>query len=128
MPRKGHAYPVTEEWQGWVRGRIKELEDAGEIDGQNGLARKAGISKSSLSTTLKKGAKWSTVMPELHKALGWPAPLRCPPIHVLQLVDAFLRMPEIQQGIELERLRGRVDASDVERDRRGARRPSREGS
>jgi hypothetical protein len=129
MPRKGHAYPVTEEWQGWVRDRLEELKAAGEMDSQNDLAARAGIAKSSLSAALKAGAVWSTVMPEIHRALGWPPPLLAPPIHILRLVDVFRRLPEIEQGIQLERLRQIVsaerDAPRVDGDRARTRTRSR---
>lgn len=109
MPRKGPAYPITEEWQGWVRRRIEEMKQSGEIKSQNELAARAGISKSSLSEALAEDAVQSTVMPEIHKALGWPPPLLAPPVYVLRLVEYFTRLGEFEQGQWLERLRTIVD-------------------
>lgn len=113
MPRKGPAYAITRDWQGWVRDRIKEMKEAGEVTSQNGVAELAGIADSTLSEALQKGAVQTTVMPEIHKALGWPPPLMCPPLHVLRLVERFERLDERTQGEWLERLR-----SDVEKARR----------
>lgn len=38
------------------------------------FARRAGISKASLSEALNLDSKQSTLVPAIHKALGWPAP------------------------------------------------------
>ena len=103
MSRSGPAYPVTPEWQQWVRDRIAEL---GLRDAE--VARRAGIAKSTLSEVLSPGAVWSTVMPEIHRALEWPPPLMAPPIYVLHVVEAFMRLPERVQGEFLERMRQAV--------------------
>lgn len=135
MPRKGPAYPITKEWQGWVRERIEQLKEAGEVRSQNALAAKAGISNAALSEALSEEAVQTTVMPEIHKALGWPRPLLTPPIYVLHLVEYFERLPAIEQGQWLERLRSEVreerkasesrrETNDMER----ARARAREGS
>jgi lambda repressor-like predicted transcriptional regulator len=109
MPRKGPAYPITEDWQDWVRARIKELKKAGEARSQNEIAEMAGIAKSSLSEALSKSAVQTTVMPEIHKALGWPPPLLCPPLYILALVQLFEQLDERTQGEWLERLRQDVE-------------------
>lgn len=108
MPRKGPAYPITEDWQGWLRNRIEEMKKSGDIKSDAGFAKRAKISKAALSEALKKGAVQTTVMPEIHKACGWPEPLKAPPIYVLRLVEYFMKMPELQQGEWLERLRNEV--------------------
>lgn len=105
MPRKGPAYPITKQWQGWVRARIEEMKAAGEVKSDREVADLAGIAKSSLSEALKDDAVQSTVMPEIHKALGWPKPLMTPPIHILRLVEYFSRLSDLEQGQQLERLR-----------------------
>lgn len=109
MPRKGPAYPFTEDWQGWVRDRIEQMIRDGEIPSQNAFAKKAGISKASLSEALKPGAKQTAYMPEIHKALGWPMPLRSPPNHVIRLVEFFTELPELEQGRWLEKIRQEVE-------------------
>ena len=105
MPREGPAYPITKEWQQWVRERIDEMKSRGELRSQNELAARVGISKSSLSEALSEDAVQTTVMPEIHKALGWPPPLLAPPVYVLELVAVFTRLPEMEQGRWLEMLR-----------------------
>jgi hypothetical protein len=115
MPRKGPAYPITPEWQGRVRDRIDAMIDAKEVESQNEVARNAGIAQSSLSGALKKGAVQSTVMREIHKALGWPPPLMCPPVYVLQLVEYFQRLSELDQGRWLERMRNEVESARSKR-------------
>lgn len=109
MPRKGPAYPITEEWQGWVRTRIEEMKKAGEVRSQNELATLAGISKASLSEALAEGAVQTTVMPQIHKALGWPPPLLAPPVYLLRLVEAFEQLSDFEQGRWIEQLRQAVD-------------------
>lgn len=108
MPRSGPAYPITKEWQGWVRSRIEEMKKTGELRSQNELAERAGISKASLSEALTEGAVQSTVMPQIHKALGWPKPLLAPPIYVLELVESFSQLPQLEQGRILEQMRQAV--------------------
>jgi hypothetical protein len=123
MPRKGPAYPITPQWQGWVRDRIEEMKKTGDIKADLDIASRAGIAKSSLSGALKEGAVQSTVMPQIHKVLGWPPPLMTPPIHVLRLVEFFSRLSDFEQGQQLERLRhivGEEREARVERDRDGA--------
>lgn len=84
------------------------MKRAGDIRSQNELADIAGISKSALSEALSDSAVQTTVMPEIHRALGWPKPLLAPPVYVLTLVDLFLRMPELDRGRWLERMRQEV--------------------
>lgn len=109
MPRPGPAYPITKEWKGWVRDRIEELKRRGEIRSQNDLAAKAGIAKSSLSEALSEESVQSTVMPDIHRALGWPPPLMCPPVHILQLVEYYESLSPFEQGQQLEKLRAKME-------------------
>lgn len=109
MPRKGPAYPITEDWQEWVRTRIAEMKRSGDLRSQNELAERAGIAKSSLSEALGEEAVQTTVMPEIHRALGWPPPLLTPPIYVLRLVEYFQQLSDLEQGQQLERLRHAVE-------------------
>lgn len=103
MPRSGHAYPITNEWKQLVKDRLKEMGIS-----QNELGRRAKISKAAMSQTFAEKSVQSTVAPQIHAALGWPPPLLCPPLYVLQLVAAFESLPERMQGEWLERLRNAV--------------------
>ena len=98
-----------------MRTRIEEMKAAGEIRSQNELAAKAGISKSSLSEALSDDAVQSTVMPQIHKALGWPKPLMAPPVVVLRLVEYFDQLSEFRKGEWLERFKR---AAEEERKKR----------
>lgn len=115
MPREGPAYPITPEWQTWVRERIAQMKASGDLRSQNELAERVGIAKSSLSEALAKGAVQTTVMPQIHKALGWPAPLMTPPTYVLELVAAFTALPPMEQGRWLEQLRQAVARARTKR-------------
>lgn len=108
MPRRGPAYPIDAAWKRAARARIAELIERGDLDSQNDLARRAGVSKSSLSETFAADSVQSTVLPQLHRALGWPPPLLCPPTYVLELVELFVALPERQQGEWIERIRQAV--------------------
>lgn len=70
MPRKGSAWPITTEWRTVVLARIAELGIS-----QNELARRAHVSKAALSQALNEDSRQTTVMPELHRALGLPPPV-----------------------------------------------------
>ena len=69
MPRKGPAYPIDNEW----RERVEEAISSMKISHAE-LARRAHVSKASLSEALSKNSTQSTLVPAIHKALGWPAP------------------------------------------------------
>ncbi len=113
---KGPAYPVTPEWKEWVRSRIAELKRQKEIRGQNDLARRAGIGMSTISEALADEAVGTAKMPEIHRALGWPPPLLCPPIYILEMADHFEKLSDIRKGEWLEKLR---HAAAEERAKRG---------
>lgn len=69
MPRKGQAFPIDDNWRGQVRSAIAE-----RFKSEAAFARHARISKASLSEALSPGSKQSTLVPAIHRALGWPAP------------------------------------------------------
>jgi hypothetical protein len=123
MPRKGPAYPITKEWQGWLRERIDEMIATGEIKSDAAFARRAKISPVALSEALKPGRVQTTVMEEIHRAADWPPPIKTPPIHVLRIFNDFLNLTEFEQGEWAGRLRGVLeverDATRVDRDRAG---------
>jgi lambda repressor-like predicted transcriptional regulator len=104
MPRKGPAYPISRQWQEDVLARIDELGIS-----QNELARRAKISKASLSEALADGAIQSTVMPEIHRALGWPVPSALFTRDALELLALYDQMSERDQGALVERARNAVE-------------------
>lgn len=69
VPRKGPAYPIDNEW----RQRVEAAIDSMRISHAE-FARQAKISKASLSEALSSSSKQSTLVPAIHKALGWPPP------------------------------------------------------
>ncbi len=104
MPREGPAYPITPEWKARVRAAIDDLINSGEFKSDAEFAKSAGFARSTLSETLSKGSVQSTIMPQIHKALKWPEPLKSPPNQVLELVHAFTKLPDLERGKLLERL------------------------
>lgn len=108
MPRKGPAFGITPEWQGWVRDRIDEMVRNGEVKNDAALAKKAKIAKSSLSEALKEGAVQTTVMREIHKALGWPPPAMALPVKVLEFLQLYLKLDDGVRGEMLGELREKV--------------------
>jgi transcriptional regulator with XRE-family HTH domain len=103
VPKKGHQYPIDDDWKQRVRDRMKELEIT-----QNELARQAKISKASLSAALATASLQSAYVPEIHRALGW----RIPPLvlspDVLEMVAQYDQLDSFDRGVFLERLRTEV--------------------
>jgi hypothetical protein len=117
--KKGPAYPVSPEWQREVRAGIDGLiedESRDDITSDATFARKAGIGKSTLTESLKPGAIQSVVMPEINKALGWPAPRLLSTPDELELWAAVETLDEREVG----RLLGRAELA-LERLRRQRR-------
>lgn len=108
MPRKGPAYGITPQWQGWVRERIDEMIAAKEVRSDAAFARKAKISKTALSEALKKGAVQTTVMPQIHKALGWQPPALALSAKVLEFVYLYMDLDEGTRREMLGELREKV--------------------
>ncbi len=104
MPRKGPAYAITPQWQRDVLDRIEEMEIS-----QNELARRAKISKASLSEALAAEAVQTTVMPAIHKALGWPEPPLAMTRDALEMMKLYSEMSERDQGEMLGRARAVVE-------------------
>lgn len=69
MPRKGQAFPIDADWRRRVREAI-----AADYKSEAAFAKAAKISKSSLSEALNPESKQSTLVPAIHKQLGWEKP------------------------------------------------------
>lgn len=110
-PKKGQpSYAISEQWQDEVRARIAEMDVS-----QNELARRAGISKAALSEALTVGAVETTVMPAIHKALGWPAPEVVVHPDRLEMLSLWSQLSDFEKGVQLESLRNK----SLHRKRRG---------
>jgi hypothetical protein len=72
QPPKRETYSVDASWKREVKARLLELG----MD-QKTLAQRVGITPGTMSVLLApNGTKSSDVIPDIHKALGWPAPQR----------------------------------------------------
>jgi hypothetical protein len=105
MPRKGPAYPILPGWRKAVLDRIEEMDIS-----QNQLARDAKISKASLSEALAEGAVQTTVMPEIHKALGWKVPPTTFHPDAFEASALYSELGDFDRGEMLEKLRQKVAA------------------
>ena len=106
MPKKGPAIPTSKEWKDRVRARIDELGIS-----QNELARRAKIRQSSLSAALAADSVQTTVMPEIHKALGWdPPPTQFSP-DAMELLALYEQLAERDQGELIGELREKLRAA-----------------
>ncbi|HVY79864.1 MAG TPA: hypothetical protein VG994_02690 [Steroidobacteraceae bacterium] len=76
---------------------------------QNQLARDAGISKASLSEALAVGAIQTTVMPQIHKALGWKAPPTTFSPDQFEALALYMDLNDFDRGEMLEKLRQKVE-------------------
>lgn len=111
MPGKGHAYQITAEWQALVE---RKREEKGI--GHNDLARKAGMSPSSLTGVLKPGAIQTTKMPAINKVLGIDPPLDKPSSVAQEIASLVQQIRDpIEQGRWAERIRQAVEQQDKRR-------------
>ena len=110
MPRKGPAYPISPQWRERVLGQLEQLGIS-----QNELARRAQISKAAMSEALVKGAVQTTVMPEIHRALGWPAPPTDFSPDSLEMLAMYDSLDERGKGAQMERLRMELEQSKKRR-------------
>ncbi len=104
MPKKGHQYPIDSEWKDRVRVRLLELSIK-----QNELARRAHISKASMSAALATDSLQSAYVPEIHRALGWPVPPLVLSPDKLELLALYDQMEDRDQGGLVERARAKVE-------------------
>lgn len=104
MPRKGHQYPIDSDWKRQVRERMLELGIS-----QNELARRAKISKTSLSQALNTESLQTAYLPEIHKALGWRVPPLVLSQDAIEMLALYDSLDEFDRGVNIERLRAKVD-------------------
>lgn len=69
MPRRGITYPVTRDWQNGVRAALERAKMTPKQ-----LAKKVGCAQSTMSDLLSEDARYSTLIPKIHRALGWDPP------------------------------------------------------
>ena len=118
MPRTGGAYKITDDWRKEVRQAIDAMRDEnGKELSDARFAELAGISKAALSEALSPTSIQTTVMPEIHKALGWKPPRLVIAPDALEVLAQFDALGEFKRGQMLERLR---QEAQRERDRQEA--------
>ncbi len=106
MPKKGHAIPTSPEWKERVRARLGELGIS-----QNELARRAKIRPSTVSAALAAASGQTTVMAEIHKALGWdPPPTRFAP-DGLEALAIYEQLADLDRGELLGEMRAKLKAA-----------------
>jgi lambda repressor-like predicted transcriptional regulator len=101
VPRKGPAYPIDSEWRDRVNSELS-ARDWSRAE----LSRRAKCSRASITEALDLGSTQSTLVPSIHKALGWPPPLR--PMmspDVQEIIGIMSRLAPEQRGALLERAR-----------------------
>jgi hypothetical protein len=69
MPRRGIPYPVTRTWQNRVRSALEQ----GKMTPKQ-FAKKVGCAQSTMSDLLSENARHSTLVPKIHRVLGWEPP------------------------------------------------------
>lgn len=95
--RRGRvAYPITPEWQGDVKTRLTKIGMT-----VKDLAAKIGAAQSTVQELLNsKAARYSSLVPDIHKAIGWDPPSlpgegpTLPSPDALELGHMFDRLPE----------------------------------
>jgi hypothetical protein len=99
MPSKGRAYPITDQWKGWVDERLTELGIT-----RAELARRIGVKRHVVTELLAEDRVQSPLVPAVHKALGWPPPALTLEPHVLQMIEMFRKLSPVEQGQWHERM------------------------
>jgi hypothetical protein len=111
MPKEGPAYTITPEWQERVRVRMVELK----ITKKNGepnfaeLTRRVGCGRTAMWQMMQPGAVETGWMPEVHKVLKWDPPVNSNDQFEAELIAAFRRLPDVDKGRELERMRQKAE-------------------
>jgi len=118
MPRPGGAYIITDEWRRKVRAAIDAMtDDNGKPLSDAKFAKLAGIAKSSLSEALAPESTQTSVMPQIHQALGWEEPRLVIAPDTLEALAQWDSLGEFARGAMLEKLRAEATK---ERSRREA--------
>lgn len=82
------------------------------------LARRAKVSKTSITDALATDAKQTTVMPQIHKALGWEPPPTTFSPDQFEALALYSDLSDFDRGEMLEKLRQKVE----QRKKSGSRR------
>lgn len=107
MPRKGASFPITDEWRAAVARelRVRKMR-------QQDLANAIGCSQPTLSHLLSGVATSSSLVPQIHKALGWAPPRAdVPSGDVGELLKIWDRLTELDRARLLERARTLLELS-----------------
>lgn len=105
MPRKGTAYPIDDEWRRRVEQRMAELA----IPSRAELARRVKCSRAAITELFDEEQRQSTLVPDVHKALGWPPPS---PLFLAQdaqeLLALYNELSDFDRGEHIGGLRAKV--------------------
>lgn len=95
-PRRGPGYPVKPAWQEDVKARLVKIGMT-----EKDLGKKVRCAQSTIHDTLNNpDAKYSSLIPEIHAAIGWdppPDPQESPPLpsaDAIEMAHMFDRLPE----------------------------------
>ncbi len=111
MPKPGGAYIITPEWRRDVRLAIDAM---GLSDAK--FAERAGIAKSSLSEALAPESIQTSVMPQIHEALGWDPPRLVIAPDTLEVLKHWDALSDFSKGSMLEKLKAEVAKERVRQD------------
>jgi hypothetical protein len=102
MARRGPAYPITDEWKSSVRLRLKEISMT-----EKQLASRIGCAQSTISETLSPASMQSSLVPDIHKVLGWPEPgVPVPSGEYSEVFTAWSLLPDVMKQGMLDQVRG----------------------
>lgn len=94
MPRKGTAYPIDAEWRRRVEARMAEKEWT-----RAELARQVKCSRSAITELFDEAQKQSSLVPAVHRVLGWdpPAPIFFSP-DAQEVQSLYEMLPAFDRG------------------------------
>lgn len=111
MARRSPAYPITAEWRANVRKRLRELEMT-----ERQLADRVRCAQSTISEALSAAAVQSSLVPDIHRVLGWPAPdAPGAPIaagEYSEIMAAWPTLPDVLKQSLLDQIRGYKKRTD----------------
>jgi hypothetical protein len=117
MPRTGGAYIITDEWRRKVRAAIDALlDDNGKPLSDAKFAKRARISPAALSEALSPGSTQTTIMREIHEALGWEEPRLVIAPDTLEALAQWDALGEFARGAMLEKLRAEAAKETARRE------------